>query len=106
MENKQQHTVRVCVNVNCRCNGSEKVFEKLSAERAENWELSKTDECFRYCKEGPNVAVNGNVLHHMHPESATRRVRSEIEHPSPKKDTVGTRGLDELDNVLDDLTSL
>lgn len=105
MEHKK-HSIRVCVNTHCKCNGSEKIFDKLVSEQTENWELSKTDECFRYCKQGPNVAVNGNVLHHIHPESATRRIQAEIENPSPRKDVVGTRGLDELDSVLDDLISL
>lgn len=83
--------------------GSEKIYEKLSREMSGEAEIEQTIECFRFCESGPNVAVNGNVLHRMSPESAVRRVRQEIQKPSRKIDAAGNRSLDDLDDVLKDM---
>lgn len=95
--------VRVCVNVNCCARGSEKVYETLASELAETADVSKTGDCFRFCKSGPNVAVNGSILHGMHPSDAVSRVKREIVKPSRKVEGAGTKSIDELDDVLDSL---
>ena len=99
MESKK-HQIKVCTNINCCQNGSEKVYEALIAESDATLEVAKTGDCFRFCKQGPNVAVDGHVLHHMKPENAARRVKNEINNPSIKKDAIGTRSIDELDDFL------
>ncbi|QQS20610.1 MAG: (2Fe-2S) ferredoxin domain-containing protein [Candidatus Moraniibacteriota bacterium] len=93
--------VKVCVHEECRMKGSEKIYNRLARECKKEVCVEKTPDCFRFCKEGPNVAVNGNVLHHVEVLSAVARVRSELSHPSPKKDAIGTKSLDDLDSILD-----
>ena len=95
--------VKVCVHMTCCSRGSEKIYEKLLNDPSSDIMLEKTEECFRFCKIGPNVAVNGNVLHNMDTGSASNRVRKEIQFPSKKVDGIGMRSLDELDDVLRDL---
>jgi NADH:ubiquinone oxidoreductase subunit E len=84
--------------------GSEQIYENLKRELGhDEAAVSTTGDCFRFCESGPNVAVNGNVLHRMRPGDAARRIRQEIRRPSRRIDGVGTRSLDDLDNVLKDL---
>ena len=52
---------------------------------------------------GPNVAVDGNILHHMNPRDAVAHVKEELAHPSKKVHGLGGKTLDDLDSVLDDL---
>jgi NADH:ubiquinone oxidoreductase subunit E len=95
-----KHQVKVCININCCQNGSEKVYDALTAKGDIDAEVVKTPDCFRFCKQGPNVAVDGHVLHHVNPSNAVRRVQNEMSHPSVKKDAIGTRSIDELDDFL------
>lgn len=99
-------TIKVCVHRDCCGRGSERLYERLHRECSAEAEVRKTDECFRFCKSGPNVAVNGNVLHHMNERNVVSRVRSELRTPSTKTDGVGTRKMEDLDDVLDDLFRL
>lgn len=99
----QKPIVKVCVHKDCCGRGSERVYEALRREHLSDIDLQKTDECFRFCKDGPNVAVSGAVLHRVSERSAVSRIRSELRHPSKKTDGVGTRSLNDLDDVLNDL---
>jgi hypothetical protein len=83
--------------------GSEKIYETLTRDLAETVDVGKTIDCFRFCKSGPNVSVNGTVLQGMHLNDATSRVKQEIVKPSRKIEGIGTKSIDELDDVLDDL---
>lgn len=58
----EKHQIKVCTNVNCCRNGSEKVYEAIAAANEVDCEVVKTGDCFRFCKQGPNVAVDGHVL--------------------------------------------
>lgn len=49
------------------------------------------------------MAVDGSVLHRVLERDAAMRIRSEIRHPSLKKDAVGMRSLDDLDDILGEL---
>lgn len=92
----------MCVNTDCCQGGSERSYELLRAELGAEADIETTGDCFRYCELGPNVAVDGHVLHRMTPERAVSSVRHELRHPSRMKtDGVGTRSLDELDTFLD-----
>lgn len=100
--------VKVCLHGDCCRNGSWDVLDTLENDRElrNEADVSGTPDCFHFCKKGPNVAVDGNVLHFVRPGEALRRVRSEIDRPSPRRDVLGSRPIDELDDVLDDLTRL
>ncbi|QQS15757.1 MAG: (2Fe-2S) ferredoxin domain-containing protein [Candidatus Moraniibacteriota bacterium] len=96
--------VKVCVHRDCCEKGSDRLYAKLSHEvSSDEADIQKTEDCFRFCKKGPNIAVDGNVLHHMNERNVVSRVRSEIRRPSFKKDGIGTRPIDELDDVLDNI---
>lgn len=96
--------VKVCVHKDCCKHGSERVYARLRETCSEEADIRKTDECFRFCSSGPNVTVDGAVLHGVAERDAALRVQNEIRHPSVKKDAVGTRSLDDLDDVLGELT--
>lgn len=96
----RKHQIKVCTNVNCCRNGSEKVLESLISGNLTDCEVRETKDCFRFCKQGPNVAVDGHVLHFVKPDNAIRRVQNELNNPSVKKDAIGTRSIDELDDFL------
>jgi NADH:ubiquinone oxidoreductase subunit E len=95
--------VKVCVHTTCCMNGSEKIYEKLSQELGETVDVGKTIDCFRFCKSGPNVSVNGSIMQGVRLNDAVSRVRREIAMPSRKIDAAGTKSIDELDDVLDSL---
>jgi (2Fe-2S) ferredoxin len=82
-------------------NGSEKIYEKLAHDLADTADVTKTVDCFRFCKSGPNVSVNGTILQGVHLADATRRIQHEIIKPSRKVEGTGTKSIDELDDVLD-----
>jgi NADH:ubiquinone oxidoreductase subunit E len=102
-KNSSGSKVRVCVHKTCRMRGSERIYERLRRDLAGEAEVESTYDCFRFCKSGPNVAVNGNVLKGIRPDDAADRVRRELLQPSRRLDGIGTRSLDELDDVLDEL---
>ncbi len=96
--------IRVCVNTDCCSRGSERSAERLRAALGEEADIETTGDCFRYCQLGPNVAVDGHVLHGVTPERAVAEVRRELSHPRRvRTDGVGTRSIDELDSFLDAL---
>jgi (2Fe-2S) ferredoxin len=65
--------------------------------------VEKTHDCFGYCGLGPNVAVNGNIIHALRPDDAATRVRREVADPSPKIHGLGAKTLDDLDSLIDNL---
>ncbi|MBP6889485.1 MAG: (2Fe-2S) ferredoxin domain-containing protein [Candidatus Moranbacteria bacterium] len=96
--------VRVCVNINCCQKGSQEVASALTkAFAGDEVEIKATENCFRFCKSGPNVAVNGALLHNMSPLNAEKRVRLALAQKGVKKEAIGTRPLDELDAALDEM---
>lgn len=95
--------VKVCVHQDCCRRGSERVYARLARDCSSEADIRKTEDCFRWCAKGPNVAVNGNVLHHIREDTAVSRVRFELRSPSIKRDGIGARSLDDLDDVLENL---
>lgn len=95
--------VKVCAHTDCSERGSEDVYESLRNACADEADIRKTTDCFRFCRQGVNVAVDGAVLHHVCSRDAVARIRSEIRHPSKNRDAVGTKSLDDLDDVLESL---
>ena len=103
-ELKPKSRVKVCIHETCVARGSQAGYDALKrSEKLSDVDVSLTPDCFRFCKQGPNVAVNGNVLHDIRPSDAERRVNKEIAYPSRRLDGAGTRSLDDLDDVLDNL---
>lgn len=96
--------IRVCINEHCCRNGSEKVYAALKDSLADSEaDIVCSGDCFRFCKSGPNISVNGAILHHVNPGNAVSKVRNALTQKTPKKEALGTRPLDELDDVLDNL---
>ncbi len=100
---EKRPVVKVCVHKDCCEKGSDRIYRRLLREAPPDLDIRKTDECFRFCKKGPNIAVDGKVLHHLSESNVLSRVRSEFRHPSAKKDGIGTRSIDELDDLLDSM---
>jgi len=97
------HVIKVCCSGKCKGRGSERVFSVLERDCSHEASVEKTTECMGYCGMGPNVAVNGNILHHLHPDDAAKRTSEEMDCPSPKAHGLGTKTIDDLDSVLDSL---
>lgn len=100
-EHLKKVRVKVCVHKTCCMNGSEQIYEKLAHDLADTAEVTKTVDCFRFCKSGPNVSVNGTILQGVHLADATTRIKREIIKPSRKVEGAGTKSIDELDDVLE-----
>lgn len=103
---EQKPIVKVCTHTKCQSKGSKEIFDTLRAELYDEALVLKYPHCFDHCENGPNVSVNGQVLHHVNNDSAVSQVRNELKHPSPKSDGPGTRPIGDLDEVLDEATRL
>ncbi len=64
------------------------------------------DECMSYCALGPNIAINDNLVTGVKPFLAVETVRAELQNPSCKADGVGSRPLEDLDTLIDDIEKL
>ena len=101
----KKNNIKVCVHGTCCERGAKEVHAclKHSFESNDDVNVVASPDCFRFCKQGVNVAVNGNILHGVRPGDANRRVESELQHPTRKIDGLGQRSIDDLDDVLDGL---
>lgn len=100
-------TVKVCMHKDCCSRESEQVYRNLKEglDKDEAIVLA-VDECFNHCELGPNIAINDNIVTGVKPFLAVETVRQELKDPSCKADGIGSRKIEELDNVLDDITKL
>jgi NADH:ubiquinone oxidoreductase subunit E len=100
-------TVKVCIHEDCCNRGSREIYQNLKEglDKEEALVLA-VDECFNFCKEGPNIAINDNIVRGVKPFLAVETVRQELRDPSCKADGLGSKSIDELDTVLDDITKL
>lgn len=102
-----QATIKVCLNTRCLQAGGAEIFANLKEGfTKEEAVILPVYECFGYCKAGPNIALNDNILKGVRPFSVVERVRRELDNPSCKADGLGNKSLDALDAVLDDITRL
>lgn len=100
-------TIKVCVHKDCAFRGGEEVYQNLKEGLSQEEALVlKTDACFDYCNEGPNIVLNDNIVKDVRPFTAVEHVRAELENPSCKADGIGSRPLHELDDVLDSIEKL
>lgn len=95
------HVIKVCVSGKCKGRGADAVFVAVQGGCSDRAAVSKTNECMGYCGLGPNIAVDGNILHHLHPREAVSRLKREMDDPSPKEHGLGSKTLDDLDAFLD-----
>lgn len=65
--------------------------------------VMRSPRCLSGCKNGPNIAVNDNIMRNIQPITAVETVRAELCNPSCKADGIGSRDIEDLDNVLDDI---
>lgn len=98
--------IKVCTHTTCASRGSCAIFQRLQVETYDTAVVREYPHCFDACDDGPNISVNGELVHHVSLETAARDVRLAFERPSLKSDGQGIRPLAELDDVLDDLTRL
>ena len=99
----ESHKIQVCCSKKCHANGSDGVFTRVEHAFGDGVSVERSDDCFGYCAMGPNVAVDGNILHRMKPGDAESRIRREIANPSLKLHGIGSKTIDDLDSVLDNL---
>lgn len=96
--------IRVCIHKTCCQQGSEKIYTALKDSLTDSEaDIVCSGDCFRFCKSGPNISVNGSILHHVSPANAASKVHDALTRKTVKKEALGTRPLDELDDVLEDL---
>lgn len=98
-----EHAIKVCMSGKCQGRGALGVFAALERGSSARALVSKTSECMGYCGLGPNVAIDGNILHQVYASDAVSRVNREIDHPSRKEHGLGSKSLDDLDAFLDTL---
>jgi NADH:ubiquinone oxidoreductase subunit E len=96
--------IKVCIHTTCAHRGSCAIFQRLQAEMYDEAAVREYPHCFDACDDGPNISVNGELIHRVSLETAVQYVRRALERPSLKSDGQGIRPLSELDDVLDDLT--
>lgn len=100
-------TVKVCLHEKCCRKGAEEIYanlkEGLSKEEAL---VLPVHQCLGFCQEGPNIAINDNIVKGVKPFLAVERVRQELRDPSCRADGLGSKSIDALDEVLEDITRL
>ena len=102
-----QATIKVCLHEKCCRKGARAVYENLKEGLAKEEALVlPVYECFNFCKEGPNIAINENIVKGVKPFLEVERVRQELRDPSCRADGLGSKSLDALDEVLEDIDRL
>ncbi len=99
-------TIKVCLEPSCCQRGAENVHTALKQGFApEEALVIRSPRCLSGCQDGPNIAVNDNIIKGVQPVTVVETVRAELRNPSCKADGIGSRSIDELDSVLDDILS-
>lgn len=97
-------TIKVCLEESCCQRGADNVLVALKQGFApEEALVMRSPRCLSGCKEGPNIAVNDNIVKGVKPITVVETVRAELRNPSCKADGIGSRSIDDLDSVLDDI---
>ncbi len=97
-------TIKVCLEENCCQKGAENILLALKQGFApEEALILRSSRCLSGCKTGPNIAVNDNIMRGVQPISVVETVRTELKNPSCKADGIGSRSIDDLDTVLNDI---
>lgn len=100
-------TIKVCLHKDCCQKGAEEIYANLKEGLTKEEALVlPVYECFNFCKEGPSIAINDNIVKGVKPFLAVERVRQELRDPSCRADGLGSKSLEDLDTVLEDITKL
>ncbi|MFZ3032070.1 MAG: NAD(P)H-dependent oxidoreductase subunit E [Candidatus Moraniibacteriota bacterium] len=100
-------TIKVCLRPNCCQKGAQNVFVALKQGFApEEALVIESPRCLSGCEDGPNIAVNDNIIKGVQPISVVETVRAELKNPSCKADGIGSRSIDDLESVLADILPL
>jgi len=102
-----QATIKVCLHNKCCQKGAEDIYKNLKEGLTKEEALVlPIHKCFGFCKDGPNIAINDNIVKGVRPFSAVELVRRELDNPSCKADGLGSKSIDTLDDVLDSIENL
>ncbi len=102
-----QATIKVCLHRKCCEKGAEDIYRNLKEGFTKEEALVlPIHECFGFCKEGPNIAINDNIVKGVRPFTAVEIVRSELDNPSCKADGLGSKSIENLDAVLENIEKL
>lgn len=97
-------SIKVCLEPSCCQRGAQNIFTALKQGFApEEALVLQSGRCLSGCKEGPNIAVNDNIIKGVKPITVVELVRAELKNPSCKADGIGSRNIEELERVLDDM---
>ncbi len=100
-------TIKVCLHRKCCQNGAEDIYRNLKEGLTKEEALVlPVYECFGFCTDGPNIAINDNIVKGIRPFTVVELVRRELDNPSCKADGLGSKSIDELDSILDDIEKL
>lgn len=103
----KRNTVKVCVFDKCVKRGSEDIYANLKEGLSRDEAIvTRVNRCLGFCELGPNIAINDNIVKTIKPFSAVVTVRRELRDPSCKADGLGSKSLEDLDAVLDNLDKL
>lgn len=104
---KSRASIKVCLGGKCRAKGADDVYHNLKEGIPKEEALVEgIERCFNCCEDGPNIAINDNIVKGVKPFSVVDRVRDELKDHSCKADGLGSKGIEHLDDVLEDITSL
>jgi len=102
-----QATIKVCLHEKCCQKGAEDIYKNLKeALTKEEAVVLPVYECFGFCKDGSNIAINDNIVKGVRPFTAVELVRRELDNPSCKADGLGSKSIDTLDDILENIEKL
>src|SRR6185369_14798870 len=100
-------TIKVCMHKDCASRGSEEVYKNLKEGLTKEEAIVLTvDDCFHCCELGPNIVINDNIVKGVKPFLTVEMVRQELRDPSCRADGLGSKGIEELDSVIEEMTEL
>ncbi len=95
--------IEICLAAKCKGRGAGAVAALIDGKYENTASISKTIECFGCCGVGPNVIVEGRMMHQVYPEDALLRIEEELRGERKEKPSLGSKALDDLDSFLDAL---
>ncbi|APB33882.1 hypothetical protein GlitD10_1559 [Gloeomargarita lithophora Alchichica-D10] len=75
--------VEVCQKGNCRQQGGGELLQELGemirAQGWEEWVFLAGSGCQKACKQGPNVRINGHIIHHAEAQTLLPRLAAQVQ---------------------------
>lgn len=102
-----QATVKVCLGEKCCMKGAKDIYTNLKEGLTKEEALVlPVHECLGFCKDGPNIVINDNIVKGVKPFSVVETVRQELSDTSCRADGLGSKSIDTLDDVLENIEKL